>query len=171
MGLDEKAIAAVEQWRYSSTRNVNGLLRRRVVEIPFRLKPAGPWVLAASLFSAQLSGGVVATTKPELRQFAAPDPAVCSGHEYVEVNFQIGSDGVPADIRIASDAGGSLRDGVLKAVQSWRFRAATRNRSDNPGSGRVLLECHPAETLADLSPVYSGAVVDPPALLFRLEPE
>jgi TonB family protein len=171
VGLDEKAIAAVGQWRYGSTRNVNALQHRRVVEIPFRLKPAGPWVLAASVFSAQLSSGAVATTKPELLQYAAPDPAVCSAHEYVEVNLQIGSDGVPADIQIAADAAGGLRDGVLKAVQSWRFRAATRNGSDSPGSGRVLLECHPAETLAALSPIYSGAVVDPPALLFRLEPE
>ena len=171
MGLDEKAIAAVNQSRYISTRDVRGVLRRRVVEIPFRLKPAGPWVLAASVFNAQPGGGVVAATKPELRQYAAPDPGLCSAQQSVEVNFQIGSNGVPADIRIAADAAGSLRDGLLKAVQSWRFRAATRNGSDSPGSGRVLLECHAAEAPTLPGPIYSAAVVDPPALLFRFDPE
>lgn len=170
MGLDEKALAAVSQWRYGSTRNVN-VLTRRVVEIPFRLKPAGPWLLASSVFSTQLSRGGVATTTPVLRQYVAPDPAVCSTHEYVEVNFQVGSDGVPADIRISADAARSVRDAVLKAVQTWRFRAASRNGSDSTGSGRVLLECRPAETLPVLGPIYSSMVVEPPSLLFRLEPD
>lgn len=171
MGLDEKAIEAVKQWRYDSAPNPNAPLLRRVVEVPFRLKPAGPWVLDASVFRTQPIGGAVATTKPELRQYAAPDPAVCSAQGYVAVNFDIGSDGVPSDIQIAADAAGSLRDRVLTAVQSWRFRPATWNGSDSPGSARVLLECHPAETLAAPGQIYSGAVVVPPALLFRLEAE
>jgi TonB family protein len=169
MGLDEKAIEAVKQWQFNSTPTLNTRLFRRVVEVPFRLKPAGPWVLDASVFRTLPIGGEVATTNPELRQYVAPDPAMCSAQGYVAVNFNIGSDGVPSDIQIP-DATGNLRDHVLIVVQSWRFRPATRNGSDSPGSARVLLECHPAETLAGRGQIYSDAVVVPPALFFRLEP-
>lgn len=170
MELDEKAIDAVKRWGYDSAPNSNAPLLHRVVEIPFRLKPAGPWVLDASVFRARPSGPG-ATTKPELRQYVAPDPAVCSAQGYVEANFNIGSDGEPSDIQVAANVPGSLRDSVLKAIQSWRFRPATRNGSDDPGTARVLLECRPAQTLAAPTQIYSGGVVDHPELFFRLEPE
>ena len=157
MELDEKAIDAVKRWGYDSAPNSNAPLLHRVVEIPFRLKPAGPWVLDASVFRARPSGPG-ATTKPELRQYVAPDPAVCSAQGYVEANFNIGSDGEPSDIQVAANVPGSLRDSVLKAIQSWRFRPATRNGSDDPGTARVLLEYRPAQTLAAPTQIYSGGV-------------
>ena len=171
MGLDEKAIEAVKRWHYDSAPTPNAPLLHRVVEILFRLKPAAPWVLDASVFRARPGGRTGATTKPELRQYVAPDPAVCSGQGYVEANFNIGSDGEPSDIQVAANVPGSLRDSVLKAIQSWRFRPATRNGSDSPGTARVLLECRPAQTLAAPTQIYSGGVVDHPELFFRLEPE
>jgi len=169
MGLDEKAIEIVKQWRYNPAPNINAPILHRVVEVSFRLKPAGPWVLDASEFRAQLVGGA-ALSKPELRQFAAPDPAVCSAQGYVAASFNIGSDGAPSDIQIAADVADSQRDSVRKAIQSWRFRLATWNGSDVPGSARVLLECHPVQTPVAQSPVYSSGVVVPPAILFKVEP-
>ncbi|MGA7237975.1 MAG: TonB family protein [Bryobacteraceae bacterium] len=171
MGLDEKAIEAVGHWQYDSVPTPNAPLLHRVVEVLFRLKPAAPWVLDASVFSAQPGGGTGATTKPELRQYAAPDPALCSGQGYLAVNFNIGYDGEPSDIQISADVDGSVRDGVLKTVQSWRFRPATRNGSDSPGVARILLECRPAQTFVAPSQIYSSSVVVQPSLLFRLEPE
>jgi TonB family protein len=96
---------------------------------------------------------------------------VCSAQGYVAVNFKIGADGVPSDIEVGADAAGSTGDRVLSAVRSWRFRPASRNGTDSPGSGRVLLECHPAETLAAPGQIYSVGVVVPPAFLFRREAE
>jgi TonB family protein len=171
MGLDKKAIDAVSQWRYDSAPNPSAPLLRRVVEVPFRLKPADPWVLSASVFSAQVSGGAVATSKPELRQYVAPDPAICSAQGFVAANFDISSDGTPSDIQIAGDTADSVRESVLRAVQSWRFRPATWNASDTAGRARVLLECHPTDTLITSSPIYSSAVVIRPSVLFKLDPE
>jgi TonB family protein len=172
MGLDEKAIEAVKQWQYNSVPDPNAALLRRVVEVPFRLKPAGPWVLDGSVLSTQPGREMGPITKPELRQYAAPDPAACSAQGYVAINFNIGSNGVPSGIEIGAEAAGSVRDRVLAAVQSWRFRPGAQNGSARPGSARVLLECRPAETTAGPGQIYSSSVVSaPPAFLFKMEPE
>jgi TonB family protein len=171
LGLDENAIDAVKQWRYDSLPNSAASRSRRVVEVPFRLKPAGPWVLDGSVFTANLSGAVASTTKPVLREYVAPDPALCSAQGYVAANFDIGSNGTPSGIQITNAPAENVRDGVLKTIQSWRFRPATGNGSDRPGNARVLLECRPAATPTVQGEIYRAPGPNPPALLFKTEPD
>jgi TonB family protein len=171
LGLDEKAIEAVKQWQYDSAASSNAPLLRRVVEVPFRLKPVAPWVLDGSIFNPRQSGSHGIETKPQLRQYAPPDSAACTPQGYVDVSFDIDSDGVPAGVRVTSDTAADPRDRVIEAVRSWRFRPATREGSNIPGTARVILECHPAETPAVPAQIYSVGVVTPPSLLFKFEPE
>jgi TonB family protein len=171
MGLDQKAIDAVSQWRYNSDPNPTLALSRRVVEVPFHLKPAGPWGLSASVFSAGGNGEIADTSKPELLQYAAPDPGVCSAPGFVAADFNIGSDGAPSDIQIATNTTGVARQALLSAFQSWRFRPAASKGTSIPGRARVLLACYPGGAFIPTGPIYSETVVVPPSLLFKVEPE
>jgi TonB family protein len=178
MGLDEKAVAAVQQWQYKPAPAVAGRIRC-IVEVPFRLDPPGPWVLDGSVLGVNPRRdipGPVRTANPELRQFTPPDPSLCSTQGYIGVNFTIESDGAPSAIQITSAFDESVRDGVLQAVKSWRYQPATLNGSKAPGHARILLECRPpAATTPDASsperPVRVGTDITPPALLFKMEPE
>jgi TonB family protein len=170
LGLDEEAAAAVKQWRYAPY--ASGPVVHRVVEVPFRLQPAAPWVLDASEFRAQAPNRIGNSTAPEMRQYAAPEPAACSTQGHIAVNFDIDSKGAPSDIRVAAGVPAAARDAVLAAIQSWRFQPATSDGSASPGVARVLLECHPPQPEAPASsPIYSAGAVAHPELIFKVEPE
>jgi TonB family protein len=178
MGLDEEAIAAVKQWQFKSAPAVDGGIRH-IVEVPFRLDPPGPWILDGSVLGVNPRrdiAGPVKTTNPELNRFTPPDPTLCSTQDYVGVNFTIESDGAPSAIQITNTFDATVRDGVLQAVKSWRYRPATANGSKTPGYARVLLECRPpgATTPGDLVtelPLRVGNGVTAPTLLFKMEPQ
>lgn len=171
MGLDQKAIDAVRQWRYTAIPN-SGVRFHRVVEVPFRLKPADPWVFDGSIYGIEPSGArVEQLTKPELLRYSAPDSALCTAQGYVGATFHIASNGAPSAIRVTGAPADNVRDGVQKAIESWRFRPATEDGSKRPGNARIILECRPADFSPVQGEVYRGSDMVAPAPLFRMEPE
>jgi TonB family protein len=171
MGLDQMAVDAIKQWRYDAV-NPNARIMHQAVDVPFRLKPQGPWVFDGSVLAGN-SGGAAATQsmKPELLRYVAPDAALCSAQGYVGLSFNIGVNGVPSDIQVTTAPDDRVGRGVLKTVQSWRFRATAENGSNRTGSARVLLECRPAGTSIEQSNIYPASVVTAPVPLFKVDPE
>jgi len=171
MGLDQKAVEAVRQWRYTPVPN-SGMRFHRVIEVPFRMKPAEPWVFDGSIYSIEASGARVAeSTMPELLRYFAPDADLCLAQGYVTANFHIGSDGATSAIRVSAGAAQNVRDGVMTAIQSWQFRPATQDGSKRPGNARIILECRPADFSPPQGEVYRGNDNVAPVPLFRMEPE
>ena len=167
MELDEKAIDAVKRWVTIPPQIPTRRFFIASSKSPPLLKPAGP--VGAGCLRLLERGPAV---DPELRQYVAPRSGGMFRSGVRRGQLQYWFDSEPLDIQVAANVPGSLRDSVLKAIQSWRFpRPATRNGSDDPGTARVLLECRPAQTLAAPTQIYSGGVVDHPELFFRLEPE
>ena len=173
MGLDEKAVEAVRQWKYQPDHTrTDGPQDILSVHVPFRLENPGPWhvdTLAFSFASADKQRlGEIA--KPTLTRYVAPSPDACVESGTSEVAFTLGKDGTPQNVHAVR---GADLAALVDAVKSWSLQPASKNGEDVPAQGRVRFACKPVrESLMALPLVYRvGGDVSAPLLQFKAEPD
>jgi TonB family protein len=170
MGLDERAVAAAQQWQYKSFTATGPMLD--AVEVPFQFEPAGPWLVAGSKFSfPRVKGPYV---PPVLSYYIGPDSEVCTKElVFVPIDLTVGKDGKPTDIRVAGTIDSRIAKAATDAAESWRFRPGTANGDREITSGTVLLRCGvPALAGNAGGGVLSvGGGTSPPAVIFKVDPE
>jgi TonB family protein len=174
LGLDERAVAAVKQWRYEPF-TANGRSMMDAVEIQFQFDPVGPWQIAGSLLSVGTGLGPVVglAVKPVLNRYTSPDAGACTKEPvYVPVALTIGKDGEPTNVRVGATIGDSIGKAAIEAAQLWRFRPGTVGGKPEIGSGTILLECGAPEIAGGASGSISraGAGVSQPAVIFKVDP-
>lgn len=116
-GLDEKAVEAVMHWRFQpGERDGKPVATQNTVEIGFQRRPKRAFGPEASLTFDPLPG---TSTRPELisGQSLALDRLPTPPR--IRLEFEVGADGKPANIRSPTGAPKELQD----AIKSWRFSA------------------------------------------------
>jgi TonB family protein len=182
LGLDEKAIEAVKQWRFKP-----GMIEGKPTkvtqssEVQFRLDPAACWRIRRAGYRVNREGmhGVTQISKPELSQYIAPDKQAChSDGGVVIANLQIGKDGKPDHVKLIEAQNEAVSDGVLDAIRLWRFQPGVVNGKRREGSGTVEMECVVTQSVANTSSesagvrVYQiGQGISLPAVVYKVEPE
>jgi TonB family protein len=135
MGLDEKAIEAVRQWRFTpGQKNGRDVAVRASIEVNFRLldEPAGQMRPAAP-------GGTAApkvVRKVEPGYTEAARQAKISGA--VALDVEVGVDGRARDIRVVRSLDAGLDQKAIEAVLQWEFAPATNN--GQPVAARARIE-------------------------------
>ncbi len=133
LGLDEKAIEAVQAWRFDPALKDGVAVRCTAeVEVNFRLPPAGP---AGGQGGAQTSAPghppVLGATPPELLSKVEPaytDQAKTAQLQgTVILEFEVWEDGEAHSIRVAEGLGMGLDENAIEAVGQWKFAPATKD--------------------------------------------
>jgi TonB family protein len=135
LGLDEKAIEAVRQWRFKpGMKDGTPVTVAANIEVNFRLLTG--WSIAWQSYA--VDAGVA---KPVLR--GSIFPRDCKTPEQATVALDIGSDGAVKDARIVNSSNSALDDPVLDAVRRWQFVPAQYKGSPEPVGGQIQLTCQP----------------------------
>lgn len=173
LGLDEKAVEAVEKSQFTPTPSSDSTgITRQSVNVDFRLENAGPWRVRMVAYTMEQNFDKWETmVKPVLSRYAAPEPAACpSMGGRTVVQARIDTKGTPEMVMPSSGYAGPLADAAVRAVESWRFTPGTANRRPRAAEAIVELACGPPVTApAGLSQVGGGVTM--PRLAFRLDPE
>jgi TonB family protein len=170
LGLDERAIEAVKQYRYEARSGPFGATQSMLeVDVQFRLDPPASWSVASEAYAVMVPANpkVQHVVKPVPTRYTAPAAACVNASEAV-VRFTVGKDGMPSEVSASLDA-------AAKAVQSWQFDAATVDGDPAESQAEVVFDCQP-HGMIRLSepapaPVYHvGGGVSAPVLLSKIEP-
>ena len=181
LGLDEKAVEAVRQWRFEARPGAESLTGM-MVRVPFQLNPGGPWRASRELYgfaaadyrpdpSQPLRAPVL--SKPVLSRYVGPDAVVCEGNAgAVAIDFAIEKNGVPTHVEVARGARDPLGAAAIRAVESWRFLPGRRDGKAISATGEVELRCGASEN-GGPAPVIDplGAGVSAPRLMYKKEPD
>jgi TonB family protein len=186
MGLDQRALAAVRQWRFkAATTDGKPVGATQPFEVDFKLPDGGPWQIAGISCSAvahagqqpalfkRLSGAVY----PSLVQYGRPDLGSCPDYgEYVAVKMRISEKGVPGEITVSAASSAAIQQTVLNAVQSWKFDPARVGKARVPSNATILLRCDSTASAGATpngnQPIWRvGGGVTGPRIIFRVEPE
>lgn len=173
LGLDEKAVAAVEKWQFTPATNSDGpVITRQSVHVDFRLENAGPWRVRMIAYAMERNFQKwEAIVKPVLSRYGAPDPTACpSMGGRTVVKARIDTKGSPEMVIPSDGYSGLLADAAVHAVESWRFAPGTANRHPRAAEAIIELECGPPVP-APVSTYQIGGGVTAPSLAFQLEPE
>lgn len=145
LGLDEKAMEAVKQWRFKpGTIDGRPVRVAQSVETSFLLSPAASWQIRRSAYRINRSGvdQVRRLSQPALNQYVSPASEACASDSgVVIVNLQVTKKGYPDQVRLVEAHGKSLGDAALKAISSWRFQPGLLNGKAREASGTVEMEC------------------------------
>lgn len=175
LGLDEKAMEAVSQWRFKP-----GLRSpaAEAVEVPFRID-AG-WRVLPTPFQVETGNSPIKRQirQPVLTRYVRPDAAACSaGGITVPVDIVIDKQGEPRNVRAGQAANPAASEAVTKAVSGWRFVPASLNGKPAEARGRIDLACGPSQTVTTVGaaasppPFRVGGGVSPPRIMYKVEPE
>ena len=126
LGLDEKAIAAVSQWRFQpGTKNGATVAVKATVEVSFRLLPgrdlAPEWYTRGLIF--QTPDGVARPTLSHARFMAANGQDEGS----VTISFLVDEDGRPSLARVEKSSAAGLEREALSMLRGWEFQPAMKD--------------------------------------------
>jgi TonB family protein len=174
LGLDEKAVEAVKQWRFEPAMS-KGEARRTAagVEVRFRLPNEHGWRIRQAAYQvarqdAQRREPIV---KPVLAHYTRPAIAGCGGDGLVRVQMNIGKDGRPAEVHVF-DRNSAMANAVETAAKDWTFEAARGSGEPRDATASFLLECPSAAAPADGAPaskLVPGVVA--PVFVSKVEPD
>jgi TonB family protein len=122
LGLDEAAIAAVQQWRFQpGLRAGNPVPVASTAQLNFKLvSNKTGWEMLRAAFDMPQGVERPHVTRSE---FPHGKPA---GHGTVALTFMIDERGEPKDLSVdKSDS--KLEQEIIAAVKKWRFKPATKN--------------------------------------------
>jgi TonB family protein len=184
LGLDEKAIDAVKQWRFQpATLEGKPIPIAQSVEVHFVLDPATPWWihrLALTLEHPRFKE-VNQLPKPVLIHYVSPAAEACSSSgDLVIATLRVTKQGKPEQVVPVQGQGGAAGDAALKAISSWEFRPGSINGKPTEAAATIEMRCGAAERFAAATslsgepavPVVSpGGRGVPPAILYKVEPE
>jgi TonB family protein len=123
-GLDEKAIQAVSNWRFTA-----GVLKgvpvpvKVTVELNFRLSVKKHEGQIARL-NFDLPSGVAA---PELLRGKMPDNPDDPGDASLRIALSVSPDGVPQNFHVIETSSAQWAEDALREIRKWRFRPADRS--------------------------------------------
>jgi TonB family protein len=125
LGLDEKAIAAVAQWRFQpGLKDGQAVAVRATVEVSFNLLPgrdSSPgWYTRGLTF--QSAEGVTRPTLVHTRFMAAGGQEEGS----VTLSFLVDEDGRPSLARVEKSSAASLEKEALSTIRGWEFQPAMK---------------------------------------------
>ncbi len=167
MGLDQKAVQAVQQWRFRPGTTSAG----QSADVSFHLDDGGPWRIRLAAYSVKQDNSTRATTlvKPVLSRYTAPDPAACpAGGGRAIVTALVGSNGSPREVQ-PQTGGDPLGEAAAKAIKSWRFQPGTADGKSREADASFELECgSPPSVVSGVS--RAGGGVTNPAPIYRPEP-
>ncbi|HWE50573.1 MAG TPA: TonB family protein [Bryobacteraceae bacterium] len=174
LGLDEKALAAVQQWQFKRAMRAGQSLKMgQSVEIPFTNAGGGNWRVRQAVYSVVRTDkrGLETLEKPVLTHYSAPQTAACpeTGGR-VTVEFPIAPDGVPGKVT-AQLAGDPLAQAVVPAIAQWRFTSGLANGKPREATARVEFECG---TPSPVAPSFKGLAIASdvqPKIIFKVDPE
>ena len=173
LGLDEKAVEAVQQWQFKPAISAGqpvGL--GRSANIYFGMPGGGPWRIRLAAYKVIRDRRRLETlTKPVLSHYAAPDPEACpiSGGRAI-LTMVVGADGIPQTVTSQTPTD-PVSAAAVKAVESWRFLPGTANGEPREANSSVELECGPALPIGVDSFVAPGTVVTQPAVVIKVDPD
>ncbi len=183
LGLDERAIEAVKQWRFKpATKNGKPVSVEQMAEVIFHLSALPSWEIRRSGFRVNRSTEQPERQlkKPLLTQYVTPAADACPADGgVVIVNLEVTPKGQPDHLKLVEGPGEAASAAALAAMRSWRFRPGFFNGKPRLASATVELQCRTAQTIAAGS-AESGAAVAPqrvgsgtsaPVPLYHPEPE
>jgi TonB family protein len=159
LGLDEKAVEAVKQWRFKPG-EVNGKPVRveQSAEVSFVLNPAPSWRVLRAAY--RFDGRASEFSKQVFAEYKAPDDKPClSGGGPVIVSLQIGGQGKPGNIRIEEHgeaASKAVMKDVMKVVPQWRFQPGLVNEEPGILTGTFEMDCHAPPAAGEGGRVFQG---------------
>jgi len=183
LGLNEKAIEAVRQWRFQpATKNGKPVRVAQSAEVEFHLNSAPSWEIRRSGYRLNRSSSepMSQLSLPLLTQYTSPAPEACPAHGgVVIVDLQVTKEGQPDRLKLVEGPGEAASAAALAAIRSWRFRSGFLNGKPRQASGSVVLRCRTATAVAAASPASVapaaaqriGAGTSAPVPLYRIEPE
>ena len=124
LGLDENALAAVANWRFTpGTRADVPVAVQATIEVNFRLlMDPRTWFLAGAAFTVPPGA-----TQPEMLQAPYPPPSGEPGNASARVAFDIDTQGKPVNISLERSSDPKWDDEVIALIREWRFLAALNN--------------------------------------------
>jgi len=134
VGLDEKAIEAVQQWRFKPAQlNGKPVAVLAAVEVNFRL-------LSRAQRSARLNFALQpGTTRPELTHGEVPGDPATPGDQFLRIRIQVDEEGKLRNSTVLESTDDDWAKKTLAELRSWRFRPATTNGSPVPVEGVLEL--------------------------------
>ncbi len=124
LGLDERAIESVRTWRFRpGTRNGMPVDVQVDEEVFFRRpRHLWDWHLVRAVFHPPASA-----TRPAVMQARFPNTVDLEENVSVTIAFEVGLKGVPMNPRVLKSSDPKWDSELLRAFESWRFRAASRD--------------------------------------------
>jgi TonB family protein len=129
LGLDEEAVRAVKQWRFSpGAKNGVPVPVFVSVDVNFRLLESDklPWRLTRALFDAPDGA-----SRPVLIKCEFPHKAP-KEHATVELSFDIDERGEPKNLNVDKLVDSEPEQEIIAAVKKWRFKAAMKDGAPSP---------------------------------------
>ena len=183
LGLDEKALEAVRQWRFKpATKDGEPVTVAQSAEVRFHLDLDLSWEIQRSGFRVNRpsSEPMSQLSLPLLTQYTSPAPEACPADGgAVIVDLQVTPKGQPDHLKLVEGPGDAASAAVLAAIRSWRFRPGFLNGKPRQGNGTVVLHCRAAQpvaaafpaSVAPAAPQRIGAGTSVPVPLYKIEPE
>jgi TonB family protein len=124
LGLDEKAVAAVQAWRFKpGMKDGAAVPVLASIEVNFRLlENRGPWQLTRAIFNPP-AGAV----RPILTAAPYPADAGSTENESVRVSFEVDENGVPINFKGQTRGNPKLESEAIGILSGWRFQPGTRD--------------------------------------------
>lgn len=139
VGLDEKAIESVQQWRFLPARlNGKPVAVLATVEVNFRLLFGRPCPkckdhegqLARLNFTLQPG-----TARPELTHGKLPGNPAAPGDQFLRIRLQVNEKGKPGSVKVLESTDKDWGEKTLRELRSWRFLPAMANGRPVPVEG------------------------------------
>jgi len=126
LGLDEKAVDAVINWRFRpATKADVPVAVESNIEVNFRL-PVDQRAWLTTRVAFDTPPGAVA---PVLIEAQSQPPAGLAEQGAVRVSFDVDAQGIPRNIQVDDSTDPKFDDEVIALIREWRFQSALRNGS------------------------------------------
>lgn len=126
LGLDEKAIAAVSQWRFTPGMEDGQPVAVMVtIEVDFRLLSGKPgWRLERADFHTPEGA-----SRPAFDRIELPAASAQTGTATVSISFEVRVDGIPMNLHVRNASDADSEKLLLATVRGWRFHPAMKDNT------------------------------------------
>jgi outer membrane biosynthesis protein TonB len=142
LGLDEKAVEAVELWRFRpGMKDGQPEWMAQSAEVRFQIGGGEGWSVRQAAFAATKRDDSIAFVKPVLTEYTSPDLAACPvGGGGAVIDTSIDGKGRPRAIKLQRSPD-PVTAASARAVESWRLRPALAGGKPSTATVRIEFEC------------------------------
>ena len=120
-GMDEKAISAVNGWKFQPAMKEGAAVAvMATVEVNFRLLDQTRAAQTARLLFTQPEGA----SRPVLQAGRIPENPVETGDQFLRIGFTVGEDGKPGQFQVLETTSEAWAQAALHTLEGWRFTSA-----------------------------------------------